>query len=82
MQTSTYRRTYIPIQTHRIDICEDANCQSNLVQIPFKKSLRGCRLDFPDGLLPLGLLFLDELLPLGVGGSKGGAVFGVGFARS
>ena len=30
----------------------------------------------------MGLLFFDALLPLGVGGSEGGAVLGVGFARS
>ena len=52
------------------------------MQVPFKKFLHGCRLVFPDELLPLRLLFLDALLPLGVGGSEGGAVFGVGFARS
>ena len=56
--------------------------QGNLVQVPFKKCLHGCRLDFPDWLLPLTFLCLDALLPLGVGGSVGGAVFGVGFARS
>ena len=50
--------------------------------VPFKKFLHGCRLVFPDGLLPLKLFFLDALLPLGVGGSEGGAVFGVGFVRS
>ena len=52
------------------------------MQVPFKKFLHGSRLVFSDGLLPLRLLFLDALLPLGVGGSEGGAVFGVGFARS
>ena len=81
-ETSTHCRMYNPIQTFRIDIREDANShRSNLVLIPFKKSLRGCRLVFPGGLLPLRLLFLDELLPLG-GGSEGGAVFGADFARS
>ena len=34
----------------------------------------------PDWLLPLSPL--SRLLPLGVGGSEGGAVSGVGFARS
>ena len=52
------------------------------MQAPFKKFLHGCRLDFPDGLLFLWLLFLDALLLLGAGGSEGGAAFGVGFARS
>ena len=51
------------------------------MQVPFKKFLHGCRLDFPDLLLPLRLLILDALLPLGVGCSEGGAAFGVGFAR-
>ena len=31
--------------------------QSNFVQKPFKKSLHGCRLDFPYGLRPLKVLF-------------------------
>ena len=44
------------------------------MQVPFKKFLHGCRLDFPDWLLTLRLLFLTALLPLGVGGSDGGAV--------
>ena len=52
------------------------------MQVPFTELLHGWRLDFPDGLLPLRLLFLDALLLLGVGGSEGGAVFVVGFARS
>ena len=51
------------------------------MQVPFKKCLHGCRLNFPDWLLPLMWLFLDALLPLGVGGSEVGAAFGVGFAR-
>ena len=45
------------------------------MQEPFKKFLHGCRLDFPNWFLPLRLLFLDALLPLGDGGSDGGAVF-------
>ena len=49
------------------------------MQVPFKKSLHGCRANFPDGLRPLRFLFLDALLPLGVGGSEGGAVFGFRF---
>ena len=52
------------------------------MQVPFKKFLHGCRASFPDRLLPLKHLFLDARPPLGVGGSEGGAVFGVGFARS
>ena len=44
--------------------------------------LHGCRLVFPDGLMPPRLLILDALLPLGVGVGEGGAVFGVAFARS
>ena len=52
------------------------------VQVPFKKFLHGCRLVFTDGLLPLRFLLLDALVPLGVGGSEDGAVFGVAFARS
>ena len=56
--------------------------QGDLVQVLFKKCLHGCRLNFPDLLLPLRLLFLDALLSLGVGGSEGGAAFGVDFARS
>ena len=52
------------------------------MQVPFKKFLHGCRLVFPDWLLLLKLLFLDALLPLGVGGSEDGAVFGVGFCTS
>ena len=60
--------------------CQYSQC--DLVQVPFKNCLHGCRLVFPDWHLPLKLLFLDALLPLGVGGSEGGAVFGVGFARS
>ena len=69
-----------PIQTYRIG--HSGGCQVSqgiLVQIPFKKSLHGCRLDFPDGLLPLRLLFLNALPPLCVGGSEDGTVFGVGF---
>ena len=74
--------TYTPNQTCRIETREDANSQSNLVHVPLKKFLHGCRLVFPDGLLPPRLLFLDALLPLGVGGSEDGAVVGVDFARS
>ena len=36
------------------------------MQVTFKKSLHGSRLDFPGGLRPLRLLFLEALLPLGV----------------
>ena len=37
---------------------EDANCHRvSFVQIPFKKSLHGCRLDFTDGLRPLRVPF-------------------------
>ena len=42
--------------------------------------MHGCRSNFPDRLRPLKLFFLDALLPLCVGGSEDGAVFGVGFA--
>ena len=52
------------------------------MQVPFNKSLHGCRLVSPDGLLPLKFLVLDALLPLGVGGLEDGAVFTVGFACS
>ena len=45
--------------------------QDILVQVHSKKCLHGCRLDFPDWLLRL--IFLNVLLPLGVGGSEGGA---------
>ena len=51
--------------------------QGDLVHAPFNKFFHGCRLVFPDWLLPLRFLFLDALLPLGVGGSEDGAVFGV-----
>ena len=47
----------------------------------FRRFLNGCRLVFQDGLLPLRHPFLDAFV-LGVGGSGGEAVFGVGFARS
>ena len=40
------------------------------MQVPFKKFVHGCRLVFPDGLLPLRLLILDALLPLGVVAQK------------
>ena len=50
------------------------------MQVHFKEFLHGCRLDFPDCLMPLRLLFLDALLPLGVGGSEDGAAFGVDLA--
>ena len=52
------------------------------MQLPLKKSLHGCRLVFPDGLMHLRFLLLDALQPLVVGGSEDGAVFGVDFARS
>ena len=52
------------------------------MQVPFKKFLHGCRLDFPDWLLPLRLLTLDALPPLSFGDSEDGTAFGVGFARS
>ena len=81
---STLRRIYIPLLTYRIESREDAISHKAIsVQVPSKKLLHGCRLDYPDCLLPLRLLFLDAFLPLGVGGSEGGAAFGVGFgARS
>ena len=66
----------------KTDIRKDANSHGNFVQVPFKKFLHGCRLVFPDGLLPLKLLFLDALLHPGVGGSEVGPVSGVGLARS
>ena len=56
--------------------------QNSSLQVHLMKSLYGCRLVFSDGLLPLKFLFLDALLPVGVGGSEDGAVFGVGFTRS
>ena len=44
--------------------------------------MHGCRANFPDGLLPLRLFLLEVLLPsFSVGGSEGGADFGVGLAR-
>ena len=82
-ETSTYRRIYIPISV--LQNWHSGGCQSSqgdLVQVPCKKSLHGCRLVSPDGLLPLKFLFLDALLPLGVGGLEDGAVFTVGFACS
>ena len=45
------------------------------MQVPFKKSLHGCRTNFPDELRPLKFFFLDTFSPLCVGGSEGGAVF-------
>ena len=70
------------IQTWHSGGCQ--NSQGDSVRVPFKMYLHGCRMNFPDWLLPLTFLFLDALLPrvFGVGGSEGGAVFGVGFARS
>ena len=44
-ESSTYRRIYIPFRT------------GNLVQVPFKKPLHGCRLVFAVGFLPLRFLF-------------------------
>ena len=54
----------------------DRQSQGNIVQVPFNKFLH------PEWLLPLRLLFPGALVPLGVGGSEGGAAFGVGFSRS
>ena len=56
--------------------------QGDLVQVPFKKCVHGCRLNFSDWLLPLMFVFLDTLLPRFFDGSEGVAAFGVGFARS
>ena len=59
----------------------DEHSAPNLHPVTFGR-MHGCLLDFPDWLLPLRLLFLDSLPAPGVGGSEGGAAFGVGFARS
>ena len=82
-EMSTLRRTYIPFQTKNTEIWQDSKeSQCNLVQVPFKNFWHGCRLGFPDWLLPLRLLFLDAVLPLEDCGSEGGAAFGVAFSRS
>ena len=57
-ETRTLCRIYIPLKTFETGIsggCQKS--QRNLGQVPFKKSLHGCRWDFPDGLLPLRVLF-------------------------
>ena len=81
--TDTCPLLCIPVQFYRIDIREDAqNSQGDLVQVPFKYYLHGCRRILPDWLLPLTLLFLDALLPRVIDGSEDGTALGVAFARS
>ena len=82
-ETSTYCRIYTPIPTCRIDIRRDANSHK-VIQCKYLSRNLCTAVDWSSqtGLQPLRFLFLDELLPLCVGGSEDGAVFGVDFARS
>ena len=70
-EMGTLRRIYIPFPTFQTDLREDANTHNAIWCKYLSRSI----------YLPL-ILFLDALLPLGVGGSEDGAAFDVGFARS
>ena len=67
---STLRRTYIPISFYRIDIREDANTHQAM----------WCTSTFRQVFTRRLIEFLTRVLE--VGGSEGGAAFGVGFSRS
>ena len=65
----------VPILTFETDIREDANSHK-VTQCKYPSRRLCTAFDLSSHL------FLDALLPLGVGGSEDGAVFGVDFARS
>ena len=84
-EASTLRRTYIPIQTYRINIREDANGHKVIWSKYLSSSLcTAVDLSSQTDSGLWGSFVLDALLPrvFEVGGSEGGSAFGVGFARS